>query len=258
MLHYAVNRPLGALLGESDLTTMLPWLQRYSRMLEDRVRLHLGRARLPVAGHRPRHQGQGKAGAVPHPARPRLDRGQRRERSSGKPSRPRPARRRRPHDMQAVRAMIDAGSGYPPHWRGDAGDISLATAQAMQGPTERHLRRRQQYFLWMLQDILYHAYQRAYQIGRVRRLISDNYAELFRTSLPEISRSDNESLSIAGKNIASAFADLSPMIARYPETCAVLMISTVFKFMGEPLPEEQIALLIQDIYKNPPLCRWDR
>ena len=40
MLHYAVNRPLGALLGESDLTTMLPWLQRYSRMLEDRVRLH--------------------------------------------------------------------------------------------------------------------------------------------------------------------------------------------------------------------------
>ena len=40
MLHYSVNRPVGALMGESDLTTMLPWLQRYSRMLEDRVRLH--------------------------------------------------------------------------------------------------------------------------------------------------------------------------------------------------------------------------
>jgi hypothetical protein len=40
MLHYAINRPLGALLGESDLTSMLPWLMRYSRMLEDRVRLH--------------------------------------------------------------------------------------------------------------------------------------------------------------------------------------------------------------------------
>jgi hypothetical protein len=40
MLHYAVNRPIGALIGESDLATMLPWLQRYSRMLEDRVRLH--------------------------------------------------------------------------------------------------------------------------------------------------------------------------------------------------------------------------
>ncbi len=40
MLHHSINRPIGALLGESDLTTMLPWLQRYSRMLEDRVRLH--------------------------------------------------------------------------------------------------------------------------------------------------------------------------------------------------------------------------
>ena len=40
MLHYSVNRPIGALMGESDLATMIPWLLRYSRMLEDRVRLH--------------------------------------------------------------------------------------------------------------------------------------------------------------------------------------------------------------------------
>jgi hypothetical protein len=40
MLHYTVNRPMGALMGESDLTTIIPWLLRYSRMLEDRVRLH--------------------------------------------------------------------------------------------------------------------------------------------------------------------------------------------------------------------------
>jgi hypothetical protein len=40
MLHYAVNRPLGALMGEGDLSSMIPWLLRYSRMLEDRVRLH--------------------------------------------------------------------------------------------------------------------------------------------------------------------------------------------------------------------------
>ena len=40
MLHYAVNRVVGALMGESDLATMIPWLLRYSRMLEDRLRLH--------------------------------------------------------------------------------------------------------------------------------------------------------------------------------------------------------------------------
>ena len=42
MLHYAVNRPVGALRGESDLAPILPWLKRYSRWLEDRVRLNAG------------------------------------------------------------------------------------------------------------------------------------------------------------------------------------------------------------------------
>ena len=42
MLHYAVNRPVGALRGESDLAPILPWLRRYSRWLEDRVRLNAG------------------------------------------------------------------------------------------------------------------------------------------------------------------------------------------------------------------------
>jgi hypothetical protein len=57
------------------------------------------------------------------------------------------------HDLQVVRQMIDAGSGFPPHWRGEAGDANLATATAMQGPTERHLLRRQQYFVFILQDL---------------------------------------------------------------------------------------------------------
>ena len=48
--------------------------------------------------------------------------------------------------------MIDAGSGYPPHWRGEAADANLATATAMQAPTERHLLRRQQYFSYILQE----------------------------------------------------------------------------------------------------------
>ncbi len=40
MLHYAINRPIGASFGEGDLDTVIPWLLKYSRMLEDRVRLH--------------------------------------------------------------------------------------------------------------------------------------------------------------------------------------------------------------------------
>ena len=33
-----LNRPVGCLRGESDLAPVLPWLRRYSRWLEDRVR----------------------------------------------------------------------------------------------------------------------------------------------------------------------------------------------------------------------------
>ena len=40
MLHFAVNRPVGCVRGDSDLSSILPWLKRYSRWLEDRVRLN--------------------------------------------------------------------------------------------------------------------------------------------------------------------------------------------------------------------------
>src|SRR3990167_266718 len=40
VLHYAINRPVGAQFGESDLAPMLKWFTRYSGWLEDRVRLN--------------------------------------------------------------------------------------------------------------------------------------------------------------------------------------------------------------------------
>ncbi len=40
MLHYAVNRAVGAQWGESDLAPVLRWLSRYSAWLEDRARLN--------------------------------------------------------------------------------------------------------------------------------------------------------------------------------------------------------------------------
>ena len=40
MLHYAINRPVGAQWGESDLAPVLRWLSRYAAWLEDRARLN--------------------------------------------------------------------------------------------------------------------------------------------------------------------------------------------------------------------------
>lgn len=251
MLHYSINKPMGALLGESDLVTQLPWLLRYSRMLEDRVRYNWAmRAFLwfiTVPSSKVKEK-QEQYRTPPEPGSIIV----KDESEQWEANQPNLTSLDAKWDMQAVRAMIDAGSGYPPHWRGDAGDISLATAQAMSGPTERHLRRRQLYFVWMIEDLLYHAYQRSRAIGRQRKLTSENYNDLFKVALPEISRMDNESLSVSGKNIAEAFAKLSPQIALYPPLYGRMMLQTAFKFMGEPLSEDQIVPMLEQIYAMPP------
>lgn len=249
MLHYAINRPVGALLGESDLVTMIPWLLRYSRMLEDRVRLHwavrafLWMVTVPtnkVQAKREQYRTPPEAGSIivkddteKWEVQTPLLRGA-------------DAR----YDMQAVRTMIDAGSGFPPHWRGDAGDISLATAQAMQGPTERHLKRRQRYFIYILHDILFHAYQRAVQIGRARRISGQNYNQLFATHLPDISRWDNEALARAARDVSQAFYTLTSQLAALPPALAHEAIRMTFKFAGEPVSEELITTIMQELQEH--------
>ena len=167
-LHYSVNRPLGCMFGKSDLSTMIPWLLRYSRMLEDRVRLHsAARAFLYLVTVPPnkieaksaQYKTQPESGGI-------IVKDESEKWETVTPSL---HGADASHDMKSVRNMIDAGSGYPPHWRGEGGDVNVATAEAMQGPTEKHLARRQQYFTYILEDILYHAYQRAAGCGDCRR-----------------------------------------------------------------------------------------
>ncbi len=245
MLHYAVNRPAGALLGESDLTSMLPWLQRYSRMLEDRVRLHwavrsfLWLVTVPagaIAAKREQYRAAPESGLIIvkdegekwEPVAPDL---------KGQDAR---------WDLQAVRGMIDAGSGYPPHWRGEAGDANLATATAMQAPTERHLLRRQRYFIFLLQDIVYQAYQRGVQIGRLRRLASSDYTYLFSAVVPEISRWDNESLARAANQLAQALSETRRLLPGQSRSFLRLALRLVARFAGEPQPDPLIEQILQE------------
>jgi hypothetical protein len=225
---------------------MLPWLQRYSRMLEDRVRLHwalrafLWIVNVPtnrVEAKKEQYKSPPEAGSIVvkdesevwEAVTPRVQ---------GQDAKP---------DLAAVRQMIDAGSGYPPHWRGEAADANLATATAMQGPTERHLLRRQKYFIYMLQDILYHAYQRGAQVGRGRMLTSEDYGKLFAVTAPDISRSDNESLSRAGRDLAEAYRTIaSDLIDKDKPTMSRQILRSFFKFIGEPQGEEMIEQVIKE------------
>ena len=137
------------------------------------------------------------------------------------------------HDMKAVRNLIDAGSGYPPHWRGEGGDVNLATAEAMQGPPERSLVKRQQYFVYIIEDILYHAYQRAAQLGFYPNIKNTDYTLLFTPEIPDVSLRDNTMLAEAAKNMADALATLQALKAASSDAAFTkLATDLVLKFAG--------------------------
>jgi hypothetical protein len=142
--------------------------------------------------------------------------------------------------------MVDAGSGYPPHWRGEAADANLATATAMLAPTERHFLRQQQYFSFVLQDILYHAYERSIQTGIARRLSETDYTKLFQVNVPDISRSDNETLARSARDISQAMSMLVNSFERPSQTLTSLVLSTIFRFSGDPIPNETIEQIITE------------
>lgn len=250
MLHYAVNRPIGALLGESDLATMLPWLQRYSRMLEDRVRLHWAvRAFLWIVTV-PTNQVQVKAEQYRTPP----ESGSiivKDEAEKWEAVAPNLNASDAQHDLRAVRGMVDAGSGYPPHWRGESSEANLATATAMQSPTERHLVRRQRYFLFMLQDILYQSYKRAAEIGKARPFTETDYSNLFVVAAPDVSRSDNRELSQAAAQLASAFASLGAQLGGQSPAYTRLALDLVTRFAGEPQSEELLNTILEEAAANP-------
>jgi len=247
MLHYSINRPIGALLGESDLASIIPWLLRYSRMLEDRVRLHwaakifLWFVTVPtnkVASATQKYRRPPESGSIIV-----KDEGEQWEVKTpslhGADS---------AHDLKAVRGMIDAGSGFPAHYRGDAGDANLATATAMQAPTERRLLRRQRYFVYMLQDLVYQAYNRAEAIGKVPDLTTDNFRELFTVNVPDISRIDNKELATAAHQISRAMRELSQHLPKRSKSLSRQVVKMVMRFAGDPMDDEDVDTILNESY----------
>ena len=224
---------------------MIPWLLRYSRMLEDRVRLHWAvRAFLWLVT-----VPSNKIDAKREQYRVPPDSGSiivKDESETWDVASPALHGSDASHDLKAVRGMIDAGSGYPPHWRGESGEANLATATAMQAPTERHLMRRQKYFTFLLQDILFHAYQRSVEVGRSRRLASSDYNKLFSVSAPDIPRSDNEYFARSAKDVTQGMQVLASQLPGQSETFTKQLLRIVFKFAGEP----QAEYVIENIYSE--------
>jgi hypothetical protein len=155
------------------------------------------------------------------------------------------------YDMKAVRNMIDAGSGFPPHWRGEGGDVNVATAEAMQSPPEKMLMKRQQYFVWLLQDILYQAFLRAVEIGAEAAIAETDYAQIFTVDSPDVSLCDNAQLASGAETLAQGFAILQNTLLGKSPTLHRLAADLVLKFAGEPQEEDVLDKIVNEAKAEP-------
>jgi len=235
MLHYAINRPVGAQWGESDLAPVLRWLSRYANWLEDRARLNRFRtAFLYVVKGRFASEAERlarQAALNAHPPAPGsvlvCDEGESWDVLSA---------RLESHDANAdglaLKKMIAAGAGLPLHFLAEPESATRTTAEAAGGPTFRHFEQRQVLFCWLLRDLLGVVANRRAAIDRKvarRAAIEVNAAD--------ISARDNAALAYAAASISTLVLALRDR--RLIDDAELLRL--VYRFAGEALdPQEML------------------
>jgi hypothetical protein len=243
MLHYAVNRPTGAVRGESDLATVLPWLRRYNRWLEDRVRLNAAmRAFLWIV-------------KVPARLRATIEERYRMPPEAGsviiaeegaetwEAVTPKIGASDAAADGRAIRWMIVAGGpGTALLDLGEGEDSNLATGQTMAEQRRRFLRRRQAYLVWLLSDLVIHAYERWRGAGgnRQRVSMSDIVA-----AVPDISPEDNQALASAANSLVTSLEGMQRLIGGSGSFRAMALRMFV-KFSGETLSEADAKRMLEE------------
>ena len=243
MLHYAVNRPVGAVRGESDLASILPWLRRYNRWLEDRVRFNAAmRAFLWVvkAPGKLRAELEERYRVPPDPGSVIIadENGE-----SWEAVTPKIAAGDVAADGRAIRWMIVAGGpGTALLDIGEGEDSNLATGQAMAEQRRRFLRRRQAYLVWMLSDVTMCAYQRWQRAtnNRQRATLAD-----IKAVAPDISPEDNNELAQAAASLVGSVEGMMRVIGG-GDTLRALALKLYIKFLGETASTEEVAAMLAE------------
>jgi hypothetical protein len=206
MLQYAINRPSGGQWGESDLAPLLRWLSRYTAWLEDRARLNRYRnaflyiVQAKFNSEAQRKQRQQTLNA--HPPKPGsilvTD-----DTEDWKVINPHLHSAEANEDGLALKKMIACGAGIPLHFLAEPESSTRTTAEAAGGPTFRRFQQRQEYFLWMLTDILRVVIER-----RARLDPSIDPHAIIELSGTDISARDNSELASAAADILSVAMEL--------------------------------------------------
>ena len=225
VLHYTINRPIGALRGEGDLVPVLPWLRRYREWLEDRVRVNrlrnsfLWQVKLTnsTPGDVSRKQSQYKHAPSPGSIIVSDENEEWSALSASLQSSDAES------DGKALRLMVAAGAGIPLHFLSEGESATKATASEMGGPTFRHYKHRQLSFAEMVMDLVAVCFENA---GGT--MPSDLKLSCL---LPDLTRADNLELARAVNEIVDAIDKLLERELIDADTAKML----VAKFAGEEL-----------------------
>ena len=206
MLHYTVNRPVGAQWGESDLAPLLRWLARYANWLEDRARLNRFRtAFLYVVKGKFKSEAERIArqrslnSSPPQPGSILVTD----ESETWEVLSPHLDSQEANTDGLALKKMIASGAGIPLHFLAEPESATRTTATAAGMPTYRHYEQRQNYFLWIMEDLLRVVLRRRAQVDRRVKAESE-----LSVRGQDISARDNVSLALAATNIVAAMGKM--------------------------------------------------
>ncbi len=242
MLHFAINRPVGAVRGEGDLTPILKWLVRYSGWLEDRVRLNAGIRSFLWIVYAPRRMFEElktRYARTPEPGSIIIA-----EEGAEKwePVTPKLQAADAEMDGRALRWYMAAGSpGLALTDLGEAEDANQATATVMKDIRSRFLKRRQAYFTWMLGEITLKAYTRS-RANRIANRRACTHRDLINEP-PEISATDAMALATAANDLTTAITSLHQTLGDSTEfrQLALRMFGT---FTEQNIPRQEAEQII--------------
>lgn len=244
MLHFAINRPVGAVRGEGDLISILPWLRRYDRWLADRVRMNAGMRSflwIVYAPKRAIEALQKQYQAPPEPGSVIIaEEGAER----WEPIAPNMHANDAQHDGRAIRWHIAAGGpGTSLPDFGEPYDANQATATVMVDIRKRFLRRRQAYFAWMLAQLTILAYRRS------RMVNSNNRKDVTHNDIiidaPEISGEDSLTLASAARDVSIAMINMQTLVGD-SETLREESVRLFFKMVEEDVAKGQQERIVKD------------
>ena len=127
--------------------------------------------------------------------------------------------------------MIAAGAGVPLHFLAEPESSTRTTAESAGGPTYRHFEQRQNYFIWIIQDLLKIVVARRAQVDR--RITKKAQIEVRGA---DISARDNVALSLAGQNIVNMLGDLRDRLLITDEE----YLRLAYRFAGEIVDVEDM------------------